>query len=136
MGCSEQAVQYVIVIQTLVEFWFHCNLRMPWWVGYIVQTPQQHRYHHEIGRHNGSYFDLPIFDLIHGTFIDPLASQEVVCGMGKREDQLWDLLMCRNVTGRYYPPTATRRKESSYLGFLVSHKTIKTSNKTPSPIET
>ena len=49
----------------------HANIRTPRWLGYIVQRPESHSVHHGRGVHAYNYTDLPIFDLLFGTFKNP-----------------------------------------------------------------
>jgi sterol desaturase/sphingolipid hydroxylase (fatty acid hydroxylase superfamily) len=51
----------------------HANVRTPRWLGYVVQRPESHSRHHARGVHAGNYSDLPIFDLLFGTFDNPPA---------------------------------------------------------------
>jgi sterol desaturase/sphingolipid hydroxylase (fatty acid hydroxylase superfamily) len=44
----------------------HANLKTPLWVGYLIQRPESHSTHHRRHRHN--YADLPLWDMIFGTF--------------------------------------------------------------------
>ena len=38
---------------------------------YFIQRPESHSYHHERGVHARNYGDLPVFDMIFGTFHNP-----------------------------------------------------------------
>jgi len=49
----------------------HANLATPRWLGYIVQRPESHGVHHERGVHAYNYSDLPLWDLVFGTFRNP-----------------------------------------------------------------
>jgi sterol desaturase/sphingolipid hydroxylase (fatty acid hydroxylase superfamily) len=49
----------------------HTNIRTPRWLGYIVQRPESHSCHHERGVHARNYGDLPLFDMLFGTFHNP-----------------------------------------------------------------
>jgi sterol desaturase/sphingolipid hydroxylase (fatty acid hydroxylase superfamily) len=59
----------------LAAFFFaclqHANIRTPRWLGYLVQRPESHSVHHARGVHAFNYADLPIVDLIFGTFRNP-----------------------------------------------------------------
>ncbi len=43
----------------------------PRWLGYFIQRPESHSRHHARGVHANNYSDLPIFDLLFGTFDNP-----------------------------------------------------------------
>lgn len=49
----------------------HLNVRTPLWLGYIVQRPESHLIHHERGVHASNYGDIPLPDMIFGTFRNP-----------------------------------------------------------------
>jgi len=56
---------------TFLSVFQHSNIRTPRWLGYIVQRPESHTHHHERGVHAGNHGDLPVFDMMFGTFRDP-----------------------------------------------------------------
>jgi len=49
----------------------HANIRTPRWLGYIIQRPESHGIHHERGVHAWNYSDLPLWDMVFGTFRNP-----------------------------------------------------------------
>jgi sterol desaturase/sphingolipid hydroxylase (fatty acid hydroxylase superfamily) len=49
----------------------HANIRTPRWVGFLVQRPESHGVHHERGVHRFNYADLPLWDVVFGTFRNP-----------------------------------------------------------------
>lgn len=49
----------------------HANLRTPRWLGYVIQRPESHGIHHERGVHAYNYSDLPLWDMVFGTFRNP-----------------------------------------------------------------
>ena len=49
----------------------HCNVRTPRWLGYFVQRPESHTVHHGKGLHYYNFSDLPVFDVLLGTFRNP-----------------------------------------------------------------
>ena len=40
-------------------------------IGYIVQRPESHAIHHARGVHAHNYSDLPLWDIVFGTFRNP-----------------------------------------------------------------
>jgi sterol desaturase/sphingolipid hydroxylase (fatty acid hydroxylase superfamily) len=54
----------------------HANIRTPRWLGYIVQRPESHAVHHGRGIHADNYSDVPLWDLLFGTFRNPRAGTE------------------------------------------------------------
>jgi sterol desaturase/sphingolipid hydroxylase (fatty acid hydroxylase superfamily) len=60
----------------------HANIRTPQWLGYVIQRPESHSVHHQRGVHAWNYADLPLFDLLLGTFRNPPTHA--------REQGFWD----------------------------------------------
>jgi sterol desaturase/sphingolipid hydroxylase (fatty acid hydroxylase superfamily) len=70
-GLSSQAVTYFLYATTFLSVFQHTNIRTPQWLGYIVQRPESHSVHHARGIHHYNYSDLPLFDILFGTFRNP-----------------------------------------------------------------
>jgi len=70
-GLTPQAATVVLLAVTLLAVFQHTNVRTPRWLGYFVQRPEAHSYHHERGVHAHNYADLPLFDIVFGTFHNP-----------------------------------------------------------------
>jgi sterol desaturase/sphingolipid hydroxylase (fatty acid hydroxylase superfamily) len=49
----------------------HANIRTPRWLGTLVQRPESHAVHHGRGIHRWNYADLPLWDMVFGTFRNP-----------------------------------------------------------------
>jgi sterol desaturase/sphingolipid hydroxylase (fatty acid hydroxylase superfamily) len=49
----------------------HANIRTPRWLGYLIQRPESHGVHHGRGIHRYNYADLPLWDMVFGTFRNP-----------------------------------------------------------------
>ena len=58
---------------TFFSVFQHANVRTPRWLGFLVQRPESHSLHHARGVHGHNYSDLPVFDLLFGTFRNPAA---------------------------------------------------------------
>lgn len=71
VGLSAQAVTYFLYATMFLAVVQHINVRTPQWLGYIVQRPESHSVHHGRGVHHFNYSDLPLFDILFGTFRNP-----------------------------------------------------------------
>lgn len=71
VGLSPQAVTYFLYATMFLAVFQHINVRTPQWLGYIVQRPESHSVHHARGIHQYNYSDLPLFDILFGTFRNP-----------------------------------------------------------------
>ena len=70
-GFTPEATTLIILGTTFLAIFQHSNIKTPSWIGYIVQRPEAHTYHHARGIHADNYADLPIIDMIFGTFRNP-----------------------------------------------------------------
>ncbi|MCF6132221.1 sterol desaturase family protein [Flavobacterium wongokense] len=71
IGFTPQATIYALYGATFLAVIQHTNIKTPLWMGYIFQRPESHSVHHEKGVHAHNYSDLPIFDILFGTFHNP-----------------------------------------------------------------
>lgn len=71
VGLSPSATFAAVSIITFLAVFQHTNVRTPRWLGFLVQRPESHSWHHARGVHAGNYSDLPIFDLLLGTLHNP-----------------------------------------------------------------
>ena len=70
-GVSADAAILINYAATFMGLFQHANITTPRWLGYLIQRPESHNYHHERGVHARNYGDLPLFDMIFGTFHNP-----------------------------------------------------------------
>ena len=61
---------FILVIQTFE----HTNVKTPRWLGYIIARPENHMLHHARDQHHSNYSDLPIVDMLFGTFENPVVA--------------------------------------------------------------
>jgi sterol desaturase/sphingolipid hydroxylase (fatty acid hydroxylase superfamily) len=59
---------YVAAFYGMFQHW---NVNTPQWLGYIIQRPESHCEHHRKGVHAFNYGDLPVWDILLGTFRNP-----------------------------------------------------------------
>ncbi len=70
-GFTAEATTLIILGTTFLAIFQHSNIKTPAWLGYFVQRPEAHTYHHARGIHAYNYADFPIIDIIFGTFRNP-----------------------------------------------------------------
>jgi sterol desaturase/sphingolipid hydroxylase (fatty acid hydroxylase superfamily) len=73
VGIAPEAAVLANGIGTFAALFTHANLRTPQWLGYFIQRPENHALHHERGIHAYNYADIPVWDLVFGTFRNPKA---------------------------------------------------------------
>lgn len=111
LGLSPAAGAVYTLCTALGEFFYHTSVRTPRWVGYVFQRPEMHRIHHELGSHRDNYGDLPVWDMLFGTFRNP-ATWEGRCGFeGEREQGLGAMLLGKDL--HHDVQDAARRKTTA-----------------------
>jgi sterol desaturase/sphingolipid hydroxylase (fatty acid hydroxylase superfamily) len=71
LGLSPEAGAFLSLFVSFNAAFQHANLRTPRWLGYLVQRPESHAVHHARGVHRWNYSDLPLWDMVFGTFRNP-----------------------------------------------------------------
>lgn len=70
-GLTPAATTVFLLAGMLMGVFQHSNIRTPRWLGYLVQRPESHTVHHGKGLHYYNFSDLPLFDMVFGTFRNP-----------------------------------------------------------------
>jgi sterol desaturase/sphingolipid hydroxylase (fatty acid hydroxylase superfamily) len=99
IGLTPEATTVVLLATTFLSTFQHANLRTPRWLGYLVQRPESHSRHHERGVHAGNYSDLPLFDLLFGTFHNPHNFAAQAGFEDGASSRVTDLLLARDISG-------------------------------------
>ena len=92
LGLSAHAVGLTVLLTALAELVYHVNLKTPYWMGYFFQRPEMHRIHHERGKHHNNYSDLPLWDMLFGTYYNPEEGYIETGFPDDGERRVWDLL--------------------------------------------
>lgn len=71
VGMPPEAITLFLLVTNFFNVFQHANIKTPVWLGYILQRPESHSIHHAKGVHAYNYSDLPVFDLLFGTFRNP-----------------------------------------------------------------
>ena len=71
LGLDPLAAAITGYMFTFAGFFQHWNVHTPQWVGYILQRPESHCVHHRKGSHYYNFADLPVWDIVFGTFRNP-----------------------------------------------------------------
>jgi len=104
VGCSVEAAALITLATGVAELFYHWNIRTPRWLGPFFQRPESHRIHHQRNHHTNNYSDIPLWDILFGTYQNPSAPI-TECGFDSdKEDRIDDILAFRDVH------TATNQK--------------------------
>jgi sterol desaturase/sphingolipid hydroxylase (fatty acid hydroxylase superfamily) len=71
LGLTPQAGAIAAAALTFLAVFQHADIRTPRWLGVFIQRPESHRIHHARGVHAHNYADLPLWDMVFGTFRNP-----------------------------------------------------------------
>jgi sterol desaturase/sphingolipid hydroxylase (fatty acid hydroxylase superfamily) len=94
---------YVAAFYGMFQHW---NVHTPRWLGVLIQRPEAHCEHHRKGVHAHNYGDLPVWDILLGTFRNP-ATFEGECGFEPPADRrLLAMLALQDVNRPVYGPSS------------------------------
>jgi len=71
LGLDPVAASITGFIGAFYAMFQHWNVRTPRWLGYLIQRPESHCLHHEKEVHGRNYSDLPLWDMLMGSFHNP-----------------------------------------------------------------
>ena len=97
LGISAEGVALAVLVTALAELIYHMNLKTPHIMGYFFQRPEMHRIHHESGKHHYNYSDLPLWDMLFGTFSNPKDISVQTGFPDDSETRVWDLLRGKKI---------------------------------------
>lgn len=106
LGLSVEATIVGALFLTFNAMFQHANITTPHWLGYLIQRPEMHNVHHARDLHAYNYADLPVIDLLFGTYRNPRTIEDVPCGFyNGASGRLLAMLIGRDVS----KPTSRRR---------------------------
>jgi sterol desaturase/sphingolipid hydroxylase (fatty acid hydroxylase superfamily) len=71
LGLDPVAAALTGYIAAFYGYFQHMNIRTPRWLGYFIQRPEAHCIHHQRDVHAYNYGDLPVWDMLFGTYRNP-----------------------------------------------------------------
>jgi len=104
VGLGPQAVTYFLYATMFLAVFQHLNVRTPQWLGYILQRPESHSVHHARGIHQYNYSDLPLFDLLFGTFRNPKEFASEAGFYDGASAKLPQMLVFKDIAGNDFDP--------------------------------
>jgi sterol desaturase/sphingolipid hydroxylase (fatty acid hydroxylase superfamily) len=88
----------------------HANIATPRWLGFVVQRPESHAVHHAQAVHHYNFSDLPLWDMLFGTFVNPDKADAPVGFWKGASSEIWGLLSFQAV---WRSPTANEAKRQA-----------------------
>ena len=98
VGLDPLAATAVLLLTTWFSIFQHANVKTPRWLGYFIQRPESHTIHHGRGLHRYNYSDLPIFDMLFGTFRNPSGYEMETGFYDGASARIVDMLLFRDVS--------------------------------------
>lgn len=98
VGLSSEAVTAFLFVAMFLGIFQHANVHTPHWLGYIIQRPESHTIHHGRGLHRYNYADLPVFDMLFGTFRNPRSYEMQTGFYSGASARIPDMLLFRDVS--------------------------------------
>ncbi|WP_144213038.1 sterol desaturase family protein [Shewanella donghaensis] len=98
VGLSPQAISWFLYITMFLAVFQHTNISTPQWLGYLIQRPESHSVHHQKGVHAYNYSDLPIFDILFGTFKNPPRFADKIGFYQGASYRVKDILLWRDIS--------------------------------------
>ncbi len=108
VGVTPEAATNILLILNLLATFQHSNVRTPRWLGYVVQRPESHTVHHARAVHHKNYADLPIIDMIFGTFENPAEYEHETGLFPGASAKHWALLSLQDVARLNHRPARPR----------------------------
>jgi sterol desaturase/sphingolipid hydroxylase (fatty acid hydroxylase superfamily) len=101
-GLDPLAGAIVGYLSTFYSLFQHVNVRTPQWLGVFIQRPESHGVHHRRGVHGYNYSDLPLWDILMGTFRNPRRFNGDVGFEGDAAPHVLPLLRGRDLNAQAY----------------------------------
>lgn len=95
LGLAPLAAAAVNLSVAALSLFQHWNIHTPRWLGYLVQRPESHCVHHARGDRGRNFSELPLWDMLFGTFHNPPAFQGAVGLDSPATPRLGDMLLMR-----------------------------------------
>ncbi|HEX8569965.1 MAG TPA: sterol desaturase family protein [Caulobacteraceae bacterium] len=97
VGLTPQATIMVVIGTSFLTMFQHANVKTPHWLGWFIQRPEMHSVHHQRGVHRFNYSDLPVLDMLFGTYRNPKSWDAEAGFFDGSSNRLWPLLIGRKI---------------------------------------
>jgi sterol desaturase/sphingolipid hydroxylase (fatty acid hydroxylase superfamily) len=110
MGLSPQAITATLLITNFLSIFQRANIDTPQWIGYFVQRPESHAVHNTRDIRRSNYSDLPLFDILFGTFTNPTTFIYETGFYNRAPNRMNEMLLAKNASR----PDNTKQKISTF----------------------
>jgi len=113
VGVTPEAAVVTNVVVTFFAIFTHANVRTPQWLGYFVGRPEMHAVHHERGSHSHNYCDIPLVDMLFGTYSNPKTFEGKAGFYDGASSRVLDMLRGQDVSTPREPALDSPRSEAT-----------------------
>ena len=96
-GVSAPVATNILLMTVFLAIFQHMNVKTPHWLGYFIERPESHSVHHARGVHAYNYCDLPIIDMMFGTFKNPRNFEQETGFYNGASNRVIDMMLFRDV---------------------------------------
>ena len=89
LGLSPMAGALAGVIYFWIGMYQHLNVNTPRWTGLLIQRPEAHMFHHQYNVHARNFGDLPVWDMLFGTYHNPPRADDIRVGFEPERARRW-----------------------------------------------
>lgn len=89
LGVSPLAGAIAGVLGAWIAFYQHWNINTPRWTNWIIQRPEAHMLHHEYNVHARNFGDMPVWDMLFGTYANPARADDIRVGFEPERSRRW-----------------------------------------------
>jgi sterol desaturase/sphingolipid hydroxylase (fatty acid hydroxylase superfamily) len=110
LGVATEAAIIATIAASFCSMFQHANIRTPQWLGYFITRPESHSVHHQRDVHGYNYGDIPIFDMLFGTFRNPKTWDGEAGFYDGASANFWPLLVGRDISSGMAGEPSTRAR--------------------------
>jgi sterol desaturase/sphingolipid hydroxylase (fatty acid hydroxylase superfamily) len=76
-----------------ISLYQHWNIDTPRWTNWLIQRPEAHMLHHEFDVHARNFGDMPVWDMLFGTYVNPARADDIRVGFEQGRARRWLAMM-------------------------------------------
>ena len=93
LGVNPIAGAVAGVALSWIALYQHWNIDTPRWTNWLIQRPEAHMLHHEYNVHARNFGDMPVWDMLFGTYANPARADDVQVGFEPERMRRWVAMM-------------------------------------------
>lgn len=93
LGVDPVAAAIAGIAGVWISLYQHWNIDTPRWTNWIIQRPEAHMLHHEFDVHARNFGDMPVWDMLFGTYVNPARADDIRVGFEHGRARRWLAMM-------------------------------------------